>query len=176
MPHHGITSFVNGGRVTEPKPDPCRCSIMLFGLLSVQESGFLLCFGVVSLLNNKEMIVNAVAVLIGDYSIYRKKAATLILKALLPSEIYKAILSDGEVYPFDRDDSRVTAWKKAVLAPGRCAFCGAEKDLEAHHVIGWAEWPQGRIDVSNGLCLCHKCHTEEHRFSPAYHMMLARGG
>ena len=139
MPHHGITSFEGGGRVTELKTRPLPPFTYDFsGCFPLcGEGGFLLCFWVVSFLNNKEMIVNAVAVLIGNYSIYRKKA---------------------------------------VLAPGRCAFCGAEKDLEAHHVIGWAEWPQGRIDVSNGLCLCHKCHTEEHRFSPAYHMMLARGG
>ena len=123
------------------------------------EGGLLLCSGVVSLLEKKEMAVNALAVLIGDYNIYRKKAATLILRALLPPKVYKAILSEGAVYPFERNDRRVTAWKRAVLAPGRCAFCGAEKDLEAHHIIGWAEWPQGRIDVSNGLCLCHKCHT-----------------
>ena len=116
------------------------------------------------------MVVNALAVVIGDYAIYRKKAATLLLRAMLPPAVYERIMQDGAAYPFERNDKRVAAWRKAVL------FCGAEKDLKAHHVIGWAEWPQGRIDVKNGLCLCHKCHTEEHRCSPAYHMMLARGG
>lgn len=121
------------------------------------------------------MLVNALAVVIGDYGIYRKKAATLILRALLPKDAYERIMCDGAVYPFDRDDKRMAAWKRAVLAPGRCAFCGATEHLEAHHIIGWAEWPQGRADVTNGLCLCHSCHTEEHRFSPAYHLMLAGG-
>lgn len=123
-----------------------------------------------------EMIVNALAVLIGDYAIYRKKAATLILRALLPRQVYESIMQDGSAYPFDRNDKRVMAWKRKVLEAGACAFCGADTQLEAHHIIGWAEWPQGRADVNNGLCLCHKCHTEEHRFSPSYSMMLARGG
>lgn len=127
-------------------------------------------------MNKQEMMVNALAVLIGDYEIYRKKAATLILRALLPKKVYESIMRDGAVYPFDREDKRVSAWRKSVLSPGVCAFCGSKEQLEAHHVIGWAEWPQGRTDVKNGLCLCHKCHTEEHRFSPAYSMMLARGG
>lgn len=127
-------------------------------------------------MNKHEMIVNALAVLLGDYAIYRKEAAILILRLLLPKRVYDDILQDGAVYPFDREDKRVAAWRKKVLEPGACVFCGSKKQLEAHHVIGWAEWPQGRIDVKNGLCLCHKCHTAEHRFSPAYHMMLARGG
>lgn len=127
-------------------------------------------------MEKQEMMVNALAVLLGDYEIYRKKAATLILRALLPKRVYENILWDGAVHPFDRDDKRVAAWRKKVLEPGVCVFCGSREQLEAHHVIGWAEWPQGRTDVKNGLCLCHKCHTEEHRFSPAYSMMLARGG
>lgn len=127
-------------------------------------------------MEKQEMTVNALAVLLGDYEIYRKKAATLILRALLPKRVYENILRDGVVYPFDRDDKRVVAWRKKVLEPGVCVFCGSREQLEAHHVIGWAEWPQGRTDVKNGLCLCHKCHTEEHRFPPTYSMMLARGG
>lgn len=91
-------------------------------------------------------------------------------------KVCEDILRDGAVYPFDRDDKCVAAWRKKVLEPGACMFCGSREQLEAHHVIGWAEWPQGRTDVKNGLCLCHKRHTEEHRSSPAYSMMLARGG
>ena len=127
-------------------------------------------------MNKREMIVNALAVLLGNYAIYRKEAAILILRLLLPKPVYESILQDGAVYPFERNDKRVLAWRKHVLAPGACAYCGSSKQLEAHHVMGWAEWPQGRTDVKNGLCLCHECHTEEHRFSPAYSMMLARGG
>lgn len=127
-------------------------------------------------MEKQEIVVNALAVLLGDYEIYRKKAATLILRGLLPKSVYESIMQDSACYPFDRGDKRVVAWRKKVLEPGFCVFCGSREQLEAHHVIGWAEWPQGRTDVKNGLCLCHKCHTEEHRFSPAYHMMLARGG
>lgn len=127
-------------------------------------------------MEKQEMTVNAFAVLLGDYEIYRKKAATLILRALLPKSVYESIMQDSACYPFDRSDKCVVDWRKKVLESGACVFCGSREQLEDHHVIGWAEWPQGRADVKNGLCLCHRCHTEEHRFSPAYHMMLARGG
>ena len=127
-------------------------------------------------LTTAEVLLNALCIVIGDYEIWRKQAAILLLQLLLPKSVYESIMQDNACYPFDRADKRVAAWRKKVLEPGDCVFCGSKKQLEAHHVIGWAEWPQGRIDVKNGLCLCHKCHTAEHRFSPAYHMMLARGG
>lgn len=64
-----------------------------------------------------EIVIDSVAVLLGDYSVIRKKAAILLLKAFLP---------------------------------------------------------HGRIDLNNGMCLCHACHTEEHKFDPSYHMMKSK--
>ena len=75
MPHHGITSFEGGGRVTELKTRPLPPFTYDFsGCFPLcGEGGLLLCSGVVSLLEKKEMAVNALAVLIGDYNIYRKR-------------------------------------------------------------------------------------------------------
>ncbi|MDD4164921.1 MAG: hypothetical protein PHD66_06900 [Eubacteriales bacterium] len=50
-------------------------------------------------MNEQEMIINAVAVLIGDYSRERKKAAKLILKMLLPGEVYKDLMNDEQLKP-----------------------------------------------------------------------------
>lgn len=124
-------------------------------------------------MNTSDYVIDSVAILIGDYSIYRKQAALLILKAMLPSDFMKILLTDGELYPFDRNDSRVRDWKNKVISKGKCEKCDSEDRLEAHHIIKWADYPQGRIDVNNGMCLCHDCHTEEHRYDASYHMMKA---
>lgn len=120
------------------------------------------------------IIIDSVAVLMGNTSINRKKAAILLLKAFLPHRIVQDILNEDGIHPFERNDPRVKAWTKRVLSKGACEVCGSHDDLEAHHIIRWAEYPAGRADLSNGSCLCHKCHTEEHKDEPSYFMMVAR--
>lgn len=110
-----------------------------------------------------ELIIDSVAVLIGDYHINRKYAAILLLKALLPREIAKRILEDDGIYPIDRNDPRVRKWKKIILSKGKCEICGTDKELEAHHIIRWADFPKGRIDINNGQCLCIDCHAKMHK-------------
>jgi hypothetical protein len=124
----------------------------------------------------RELVIDAIAVLLGDYNITRKYAAILILKALLPRRLMKAILEDNELYPFDRNDYRVRQWTEQVLAKGKCEVCGSKEHLEAHHIIKWADYPKGRIDPENGQCLCHKCHTEQHVEDQSYCMMKAKLG
>ena len=123
-----------------------------------------------------DLIIDCVAVLIGDYSINRNKAALLLLKHYLPHDFLEILLDDKELYPFDRNDKRVREWKEKVLEKGQCEICGLKENLEAHHYIKWSEFPIGRIDVNNGMCLCHKCHTEEHRYDQSYHMMKSKKG
>lgn len=121
-----------------------------------------------------ELIINSIAILIGDYEIIRKQAALLILKAMLPNDFLKILLEDKELYPFNRNDPRVREWTNKILSKGECEICGSKDRLEAHHIIKWADYPQGRIDVNNGMCLCHNCHTEKHKFDVSYHMMKAK--
>lgn len=126
--------------------------------------------------NPLDMVVEAIAVLIGDYEIHRKWAANIILKVLLRDNFKKALFEDYELYPTDRNDSRVLDWKKQILSKGKCERCGSCESLEAHHIIHWAEYPIGRFDIKNGECLCHECHTEEHHGEKAYNMMKAKCG
>ena len=125
-------------------------------------------------MNKCDLVIDAVAVLIGNYTIYRKQAALLILKAILPSDFVKVLLSDGTLYPFDRNDPRVREWVNKILSKYECENCGSTERLEAHHIIKWADYPQGRIDLKNGMCLCHDCHTEQHRYDASYHMMKSK--
>lgn len=48
---------------------------------------------------NNDLIINAVAVLIGDYERHRKKAAYLILKACLTDEFFKHLMEDEQLKP-----------------------------------------------------------------------------
>lgn len=121
------------------------------------------------------LIIDSIAVLIGKYEVYRKQAAMLLLKSLLNSEFLKSLLEDQEaIYPYSRNDGRVTAWKKQVLSIGHCEMCGETENLEAHHIIKWSELPMGRTDPKNGECLCVKCHAKAHESDGLGNLILSK--
>ena len=121
-----------------------------------------------------DVVIDAIAILMGDYPIIKKKAAILLLKIAFPSDFVKFLFEDESLYPFDRNDPRVRTWKQIVLSKGKCEICGSKENLEAHHFIKWSECPLGRIDVNNGMCLCHRCHTNEHQGENIYWMMKSK--
>lgn len=121
-------------------------------------------------------IIEALSILLGDYEIYRKQAALLLMKVFVRDQFLDFLLEDKSVYPYDRNDNRVRRWTEAVVSKGYCEMCKSQENLEAHHIIKWSDYPQGRIDVKNGMCLCHKCHTEQHISDRSYHMMKAKPG
>ena len=56
-------------------------------------------------------------------------------------------------------------WQMAVYA--RCSFtcqdCGAVGGiLIAHHILPWADYPESRYEVGNGIALCPTCHDRAH--------------
>lgn len=65
-------------------------------------------------------------------------------------------------------DWRYTKWRMAVFTRDNwtCQFCGARNHiglgesiyLEAHHIKQWANFPELRYDINNGITLCKKCH------------------
>lgn len=40
----------------------------------------------------------------------------------------------------------------------KCILCGSKNRLEVHHIKKWADYPQLRYIVSNGVTLCKVCH------------------
>ena len=119
------------------------------------------------------LVIDAVAVLLGEYSIERKIAANLILKIMLKDGFRKILFEDAAIYPTSRNDARVMKWRKDILSLGYCQKCGAKERLEAHHILHWSDYPIGRIDIKNGECLCHSCHTDEHVGEQVHHLMMA---
>ena len=123
-----------------------------------------------------DVLIECVAVLLGDYDSIRKKAAHILLKYFAPKDVYEFIMQEveKEAPVSDRDDPRVAKWRRCVIKRGYCEECGSTDRLEAHHILYWSESPKDRINVNNGACLCHKCHTKEHEGEQVYHLMLSR--
>lgn len=53
----------------------------------------------ISKIKNIDLIIEAVAVMIGDFERHRKKAAYLILKACLTDEFFKHLMEDEQLKP-----------------------------------------------------------------------------
>ena len=72
--------------------------------------------------------------------------------------------------PWERfKDPRYLEWRTAVLDRDSytCQLCGRmckkhEKGLAAHHINEWANAPDRRYDVDNGVTLCRECHMKLH--------------
>jgi hypothetical protein len=62
---------------------------------------------------------------------------------------------------------RLKNWRLKVFRRDNftCRECSKRQgDLNAHHIIFWAESPKDRFRVSNGVTLCVNCHKYIHRF------------
>lgn len=56
-------------------------------------------------------------------------------------------------------------WRRRVLKRDHhtCQRCGESNAKYAHHIKRWADYPKLRLVLSNGITLCRRCHTKEHR-------------
>jgi 5-methylcytosine-specific restriction endonuclease McrA len=63
-----------------------------------------------------------------------------------------------------RHGAALTRWRAAVLARDghRCQHCGTDQELHAHHLKTFADHPDLRFEVRNGLTLCIDCHGRVH--------------
>jgi len=56
---------------------------------------------------------------------------------------------------------RLQEWsRKVIQRDGKCTQCGSTEKLEAHHLIKRVDDWRKAYDISNGITLCHKCHTK----------------
>ena len=56
-------------------------------------------------------------------------------------------------------------WRTAVLKRDLylCRVCKIpQPDIQAHHLDSWSKFPNLRLDIDNGVCLCKRCHVLFH--------------
>ena len=64
-----------------------------------------------------------------------------------------------------RNSPEYVRWRKCVFSRDdyTCRTCGKHGgDLRAHHIKPFAKYADLRLDLSNGITLCEKCHRETH--------------
>jgi len=65
----------------------------------------------------------------------------------------------------DFKDPLYKEWRAKVikLYKNKCAICKKRKGAKhAHHLDAWNFAFESRYEVSNGICLCVKCHNDYH--------------
>ncbi len=65
-----------------------------------------------------------------------------------------------------RNYSEYLEWRLSVFKRDNftCRDCGqVGGELNAHHIKGYKKYPKLRIELSNGITLCEKCHRNRHK-------------
>lgn len=54
-------------------------------------------------------------------------------------------------------------WREKVIErDGACVQCGSRVKLHAHHIKPFAQFPELRLEINNGITLCETCHRKLH--------------
>lgn len=80
----------------------------------------------------------------------------------------------------DRRSSAYNEWRKRVLLRDNftCKIANPEciGRIEAHHILGWTQYPELRYEINNGITLCHFHHprkrVDEKRLSPYFQELV----
>lgn len=61
-------------------------------------------------------------------------------------------------------DERHNEWARLVKQRDghHCQICGRVENLHAHHILNYAEHPNLRYELSNGVSWCSLCHESFH--------------
>lgn len=65
-----------------------------------------------------------------------------------------------------RNSGEYAEWRRSVFKRDgyTCKACGAKGGvINAHHIMHFATAPKLRLELSNGITLCKKCHRKVHR-------------
>lgn len=90
-----------------------------------------------------------------------------VLQALVPKRGEDHWNWKGGVSPvnqIERNSEKAITWRKQVFNRDSytCRICESKGQLQAHHILPWATFPENRFDVGNGLTLCVDCHNKIH--------------
>ena len=72
----------------------------------------------------------------------------------------------SEISQRKRETPEIINWRKLVftLHDYTCRKCGVKgKNINAHHIYNWKDYPDLRLDPKNGVALCIYCHKKFHK-------------
>ena len=103
------------------------------------------------------------------YSIRGVMYRTLDNEAWIHSDDLELITPEDddtmELVEESRDIPGYDEWRKEVLSRDKhCVVCGGDKHLHVHHLYGYKDYPDLRVDVSNGVTVCKFCHERYHSY------------
>lgn len=69
---------------------------------------------------------------------------------------------DDEANP--RHSKEANKWREDIFKRDNytCVECGKQGRIQAHHIKPWADYPELRLDIDNGITLCIDCHVGKH--------------
>ena len=81
----------------------------------------------------------------------------------------------------ERNDMAYKEWRRQVWLRDnfKCKIGNPDCKgrLEAHHILGWSQYPELRYEINNGITLCHAHHplkrSEEAELSPYFQQLVA---
>jgi len=75
-----------------------------------------------------------------------------------------------------RASKKYRQWRVTVIRRDKvCQICGSRNKRHAHHIESASYNKDLRFEVSNGICLCSKCHTQYHtNFNRSYRIKTTR--
>ena len=80
------------------------------------------------------------------------------------SHFWKGGITEGN--QIIRNSFKYAIWRNEIYKRDRwtCRMCGKKcgKDIIAHHLKLFSEFPELRFDVDNGITLCRSCHKKIH--------------
>lgn len=99
------------------------------------------------------------------------------------SKHYRWIKDRSQVKQYwkERNNPEYKQWRQKVWLRDNFKCKIANPDckgrIEAHHILGWRDYPELRYQVNNGITLCHAHHprkrAEEKRLSPYFQSLVS---
>ncbi len=64
-----------------------------------------------------------------------------------------------------RKSKRYSEWRHKIYEQDNweCIECGSKENIIAHHVLSFADYPELRFDLDNGVTMCRSCHIKLHK-------------
>lgn len=101
---------------------------------------------------------------VGKWMVGRKHSVETKIKMSIAHKGEKCHLWRGgitEINGVIRRSLKYRLWRKLVFERDNyiCDVCKSEDNLEAHHIMSFANSPDLRFELFNGKTLCKKCHS-----------------